>query len=148
VAWSALYGAAVVVVPGALMARGMTSRLSSVSPGASAVSFMLWEMVKIAVSVPCCAGAEDRAAPELAGLAGSLVVCMKVYWVALLWRGRLKNRIGNLNTWQPRVKSQRADRRRVHHPPPAAPADRQAAAVVDFSVVNLDSVFWSTCSAS
>src|SRR6186713_1214060 len=39
--WSALYGAAVVVVPGALMARGMTSKLSSVSPGASAVSVMV-----------------------------------------------------------------------------------------------------------
>ena len=39
---SALYGAAVVVVPGALMARGMSSRISSMSPGASAVSFMLW----------------------------------------------------------------------------------------------------------
>lgn len=51
VGWSLLYGAVTVVVPGALMARGMTSRLSSVSPGASAVSFMLWEMVKIAVSI-------------------------------------------------------------------------------------------------
>ena len=30
--WSALYGAGVVVVPGALMARGMTSRLTSMSP--------------------------------------------------------------------------------------------------------------------
>ena len=47
VGWSLLYGAFTVVVPGALMARGMTSRLSSVSPGASAVSFMLWEMVKM-----------------------------------------------------------------------------------------------------
>jgi ATP synthase protein I len=54
VAWSVLYGAATVVVPGALMARGMTSPLSSMSPGASAVSFMLWEMVKIAVSVVPC----------------------------------------------------------------------------------------------
>ena len=45
VGWSLLYGAATVVVPGALMARGMTSKLSSMSPGASAVSFMLWEAV-------------------------------------------------------------------------------------------------------
>ena len=37
VLWSALYGAAVVVVPAALMARGMTSRLTSASPGVSAV---------------------------------------------------------------------------------------------------------------
>ena len=51
VGWSLLYGAATVVVPGALMARGMTSKLSSMAPGASAVSFMLWEMVKIGVSL-------------------------------------------------------------------------------------------------
>src|SRR5688572_24430789 len=48
VMWSALYGAGAVVVPGAMMARGMTSRLSSLSPGASAVSFMVWEFGKIA----------------------------------------------------------------------------------------------------
>jgi ATP synthase protein I len=90
--WSLLYGAATVVVPGALMARGMTSRLSSTSPGTSAVSFMLWEMVKIAVSI-----AMLMLAPKLVqnlswpALLIGLVLCMKVYWVALLWRGRGKN---------------------------------------------------------
>jgi ATP synthase protein I len=89
--WSALFGAATVVVPGALMARGMTSRLSSLSPGTSAVSFMLWEMVKIAVSV-----AMLMLAPKIVdhlswpALLAALVVCMKVYWLALLWRGRVK----------------------------------------------------------
>lgn len=89
VGWSALYGAACVVVPGALMARGMTSRLSSMSPGASAVSFMLWEMVKIAVSIAMLA-----LAPKLVqglswpALLVGLVLGMKVYWLALLWRGR------------------------------------------------------------
>lgn len=89
VGWSLLYGAATAVVPGALMARGMTSRLSSVSPGASAVSVMLWEMVKIAVSVVMLMLAPKLVQPLswLALLAG-LVLCMKVYWVALLWRGR------------------------------------------------------------
>jgi ATP synthase protein I len=89
VAWSMLYGAATVVVPGALMARGMTSRLSSVSPGASAVSFMLWEMVKIAVSIAMLMLAPRLVQPLswLALLAG-MVLCMKVYWLALLWRGR------------------------------------------------------------
>lgn len=92
VAWSVLYGAATVVVPGALMARGMTSKLSSMSPGSSAVSFMLWELVKIAVSV-----AMLMLAPKLVqslswpALLVSLVLCMKVYWVALLWRGRVKS---------------------------------------------------------
>jgi ATP synthase protein I len=84
---SALYGAAVVVVPGALMARGMSSRISSVSPGASAVSFMLWEMVKIAVSVLMLALAPKIVQPlSWPALLASLVVCMHVYLLALLWR--------------------------------------------------------------
>jgi ATP synthase protein I len=93
VAWSVLYGAATVVVPGALMARGMTSRLSSMSPGSSAVSFMLWELVKIAVSVAMLALAPRFVQPLVwPALLAGLVLGMKVYWVALLWRGRTKQR--------------------------------------------------------
>jgi ATP synthase protein I len=86
-AWSVLYGAACVVVPGALMARGMTSRFSSMSPGNSAVSFMLWEMTKIAVSVVMLILA-PRLVQSLSwpALLVGLVLCMKVYWLALLWR--------------------------------------------------------------
>ncbi|MBZ8140851.1 ATP synthase subunit I [Rubrivivax gelatinosus] len=87
--WSALYGAATAVLPGALMARGMTSRFGSMSPGAGAVSFMLWESVKIAVSVVML-----LLAPKLVqslswpALLVALALCIKTYWVALLWRGR------------------------------------------------------------
>jgi ATP synthase protein I len=89
--WSLLYGAATVVVPGALMARGMTSRLSSMSLGASAVSFMLWEMVKIAVSVGMLMLAPKLVQPlSWPALLAGLVICIKVYWVALLWRGQRK----------------------------------------------------------
>ena len=89
VGWSLLYGAAAVVVPGALMARGMSSRLSSVSLGASAVSFMLWEAVKIGVSVAMLMLAPKLVQPlSWPALLVGLVLCMKVYWVALLWRGR------------------------------------------------------------
>ena len=90
--WSLLYGAATVVVPGALMARGMTSRLSSKSPGTSAVSFMLWEMVKIAVSIAMLMLAPKLVHPlSWPALLAGLVLCMKVYWLALLWRGGRKN---------------------------------------------------------
>ncbi|MBU6258508.1 MAG: ATP synthase subunit I [Burkholderiales bacterium] len=91
--WSALYGAATVVIPGALMARGMTSKLSSMTPGTSAVSFMLWEAVKIAVSVAMLVLAPKivQHLNWLALLAG-LVLCLKVYWLALLWRGRSKSK--------------------------------------------------------
>ena len=92
VAWSLLYGAATVVVPGALMARGMTSRLSSMSPGASAVSFMSWEFVKIGVSLAMLVVAGKIVQPLVwPALLVGLVVCIKVYWVALLWRGRKKH---------------------------------------------------------
>ena len=87
VAWSLLYGAAVVVVPGALMARGMTSRFTSMAPGTSAVSFMLWEFVKIGVSVVMLAMAHRIVQPlSWPALLVGLVLCIKVYWVALLWR--------------------------------------------------------------
>jgi ATP synthase protein I len=89
--WSVLYGAATVVVPGALMARGMTSRLSSMNPGTSAVSFMAWEMLKIGVSVAMLVLAPKLVQPlSWPALLVGLVVCMKVYWVALLWRGQKK----------------------------------------------------------
>jgi len=89
VALSALYGAAVAVVPGALMARGMTSRFSSMNAGTSAVSFMLWEMTKIGVSVVMLAIAPKLVQPlSWPALLAALVLCIKVYWVALLWRGR------------------------------------------------------------
>jgi ATP synthase protein I len=93
VAWSVLYGAATVVVPGVLMARGMTSKLSSMSPGSSAVSFMLWEMVKIGASVVMLALA-PKLVPGLSwpALLVGLVLCMKVYWLALLWRPAAKKR--------------------------------------------------------
>jgi ATP synthase protein I len=91
VALSALYGAAVAVVPGALMARGMTSRFASMNAGTSAVSFMLWEMTKIGVSVVMLAIAPKLVQPlSWPALLAALVLCIKVYWFALLWRGRSK----------------------------------------------------------
>ena len=86
---SALYGAAVVAVPGALMARGATSRLSAISPVVSAVSMMGWGVVKLAVSVAMLMLA-SRIVPGLVWpvMLVSMVLCMQTYWFALLWRGR------------------------------------------------------------
>lgn len=92
VAWSMLYGAAVVVVPGALMARGMTSRLSSMSPAASAVSVLLWSTVKMLVSVAMLLVASRVVQPLVwPALLIGLVLCIKIYVVALLWRHRRSN---------------------------------------------------------
>lgn len=87
--WSALYGAGVVVIPGAVMARGLTSRLSTGAPGSGAVGFMVWELVKLLVSVAMLVLA-PKLLPHLSwpALLVAMVVCLKTYWVALLWRGR------------------------------------------------------------
>ena len=88
---SALYGAAVVAVPGALMARGATSRLGTISPLTSTVNIMGWATVKIVVSVVMLALA-SRIVPGLNWpvMLATLVVCMQTYAFALLWRGRGK----------------------------------------------------------
>lgn len=88
-ALSALYGAAVVVLPAALMARGASSPLSRMSPGSGAVSFMFWEVVKISVAVAMLVMAPQLVQPlSWPALLVAMVLCMKVYWFALLWRGR------------------------------------------------------------
>ena len=87
-AWSALYGAAAVVVPGALLARGMT-RGVVLSRWLRPSGFMFWEMLKIGVAIAMLVIAA-RVVPGLSwpALLITMVVCMKVNWVALLWRAR------------------------------------------------------------
>ena len=97
--WSALYGAGVVVIPAVLIARGMTSRLSSANAGASAVSFMLWEFVKIGVSVVLLMLAPRIVEPLVwPALLLAVLVCIKVYWVALSWRGQKPKPVERLNS--------------------------------------------------
>lgn len=86
-AWSSLYGAAAVVLPGMLLARGMTR--GARSPLASAAGFMFWEMLKIGAAIAMLLIAA-RVVPGLSwpALLVTMVVCMKVNWLALLWRGR------------------------------------------------------------
>ncbi len=87
-AWSALYGAAAAVIPGALLARGMT-RQAGVNPGAAALRFMVWEAMKIGTAIAMLVIAA-KVVPHLSWLAllVTMVVCIKVNWVALLWRAR------------------------------------------------------------
>lgn len=87
-AWSALYGAAAVVVPSALLARGMTRDLAG-NPGAAVFGFMFWEMVKIGVAVAMLAAA-PRVVQGLSwpALLVAMIVCVKMNWLAMLWRRR------------------------------------------------------------
>jgi len=93
VGWSVAYGALAVVVPAAVFARGLTGRFSSLNAGAAAVGFLVWEMVKIALTLAMLA-----LAPRLvAGLSWpallvGLVLAMKVYWAALAFAPRAKTK--------------------------------------------------------
>ena len=86
-AWSALYGAAAVVLPSALLARGMTR--GARNPVAAAAGFMFWEMLKIGVAIGMLVIA-SKVVPHLSwpALLATLVVCIKINWLALLWRAR------------------------------------------------------------
>lgn len=85
--YSALYGSLAVILPAALFARGLTSRVFALNVGAAVFGFFLWEMVKIGLTVAMLFAAprlvSDLSWPAM--LAG-LVVTMKVYWVALGFR--------------------------------------------------------------
>lgn len=89
---SALYGVLVVVVPSALLARGIT-RARGLEARAAALNFMLWELLKMGVSVAMLV-ASAWIVPELSwpALLVAMLVCMKMNWLALLWQGRKTNR--------------------------------------------------------
>lgn len=92
VGWSLLYGAAAVVVPGALMARGMSRTHPGMTAGSLAVGFMFWELVKIVMSVAMLGMANWILQPPVwPALLVGLVAALKMYWVALLWRRRPTN---------------------------------------------------------
>ena len=86
-AWSAAYGALAVVIPAALFARGLTSKATTLNSGTAVFGFLLWEMVKIGLTIAMLYAAiwlvKDLSWPAM--LVG-LVVTMKVYWVVFAWR--------------------------------------------------------------
>ena len=91
VALSALYGALVVVLPAAVLARGMTSRVTGMNAVSAAMGFMVWEMVKIGLSV-----AMFLAAPQLVPgldwlvMLVAVMLTMMVYGVAAVYRPKPK----------------------------------------------------------
>jgi ATP synthase protein I len=93
VGWSVGYGALAVLLPAAVFARGLTGRFSSLNAVSAAAGFLVWEMVKIALTL-----AMLLVAPRLvAGLSWpallvGLILAMKVYWVALAFAPRPKTK--------------------------------------------------------
>ncbi len=88
--WSAAYGVLAVVLPAMLFARGLMSQFSSINAMTAGFGFFVWEAVKIFVSVAMLFAA-PRLVVELDWLVMlvSLVITVKVYWVALLMRPKL-----------------------------------------------------------
>jgi len=86
-AWSALYGSLSVVLPAALFARGLSRQKAGANAGALLAGFLVWEMVKIGLTVAMLAAA-PRLVGQLSWLAmlAGFVVTMKVYWVAIWLR--------------------------------------------------------------
>ena len=80
---SAAYGSLAVVFPAALMVRGLQRQKAVAQPGAAMLGFVIWESVKVALTV-----AFLLAAPKVVSslnwlaLVAGFVVTMKVYWVA------------------------------------------------------------------
>ena len=93
VGWSVGYGALAVLLPAAVFARGLTGRFSSLDAGSAAAGFLVWEMVKIALTFAMLV-----AAPRLVvglswpALLIGLILAMKVYWVALAFAPRPKTK--------------------------------------------------------
>jgi ATP synthase protein I len=93
VGWSVLYGAFAVVIPAAIFARGLTGRFSSLNAGTAAVGFLLWEMVKIALTITLLVVAPRWVAGlSWPALLVGLILAMKVYWVALAFAPRPKTK--------------------------------------------------------
>jgi ATP synthase protein I len=83
-----------VSIPAALFVRGVRRARGAVSQSAVMLQFFVWELIKIALTVALLAAAPwlIEGISWLALLAG-VVVAMKMYWVALLVRPGLLNRI-------------------------------------------------------
>jgi len=89
IAVSAACGALAVIVPGALFARGLTGQFAALNPTNAVTSFFVWELVKILVTVAVLLAAHRWVVGlSWPSMLVGLVVTMKVYWLALLFKGK------------------------------------------------------------
>lgn len=80
---SAFYGSLAVVFPAALMVRGLQRQRAVAQPGAAMLGFVIWESVKVVLTVALLLAAPKVVSPlNWLALVAGFVVTMKVYWVA------------------------------------------------------------------
>ncbi len=86
---SAGYGSLAVICPAALMVRGLQRQRALARPGDAMLGFVIWESVKIALTVALLLAA-PRVVSSLnwPALLVGFVVTMKVYWVAAWLQSR------------------------------------------------------------
>lgn len=91
---SVLAGAAVVILPGAVAARGISRRRVS-DAGSALLAVMVWEALKIGMAIIMLLGFV-RFLPDLSwlGLLVGMIACQKVVWMALLPQRRRDNTAG------------------------------------------------------
>jgi ATP synthase protein I len=84
IGYSLLYGAMAVCLPSAVLAKGLTSRVSTANPGSAVMGFFVWEMAKVGLTVAMLFAA-PRIVTDLSwpAMLVGLLVTMKVYWLAL-----------------------------------------------------------------
>ena len=82
---SAAYGALAVVIPAAIFARGLTGRFASFNAGSAAAAFMVWEMVKLFLTIGMLAVAPKVVVGLIwPALLAGLIFTVKIYWVVML----------------------------------------------------------------
>ena len=86
------------VIPGALFARGLLSKVSTINPAAAVTGFFLWEMVKIGL-VLAMLYAAPRLVTDLSwpAMLVGLVVTMKVVWLVLWLEVRARRKSNKLS---------------------------------------------------
>ena len=95
--FSAAYGALAVIVPAMVLARGLRRQSLLKDSGAAFLSFVVWEVVKVVLTVALLLAA-PRLVPLLNWLAlvAGFVVTMKVYWVAAWLQSKRQHPAENL----------------------------------------------------
>lgn len=93
--WSAGYGALSVLLPAALMVRGLQRQRHVAQAGAAMMGFVIWESVKIALTVAMLFLAPVLVQPlNWLALVAGLIVTMKVYWFAAWLHAKRTRRNG------------------------------------------------------
>jgi len=86
-AWSAAYGMLAVVFPQMLLFRGMAGMQGRWSPDALLLRLLVWELVKIALTVAIlCSASKMLGEMSWPALIAGLVVTMKANWLLLVFR--------------------------------------------------------------